>query len=172
MQIGWPHSPFQPNVVRLWLAGLLNAILLNVLWSAGAYFIRLKTRSVFLVHNLKCLVSVCGRRQNTENECSICNKAKIILQLSNDDLKCDWQSKELTLCNVHHQPHPLSAVRSALSHGVRHFNVYSGISDLQRNLQPIFMTSFHINIFSVLTAVRCSCGSGCRYRTVLMHNVI
>ena len=35
---------------------------------------RLKTRSVnggvFLVHNLKCLVSVCGRRQNTENECS------------------------------------------------------------------------------------------------------
>ena len=32
----------------------------------------LKTGSVnggvFLVHNLKCLVSVCGRRQNTENE--------------------------------------------------------------------------------------------------------
>ena len=35
----------------------------------------LKTRSVnggeFLVHNLKCLVSVGGRRQNTENECNI-----------------------------------------------------------------------------------------------------
>ena len=36
----------------------------------------LKTRSVngevFLVYNLKCLVSVCDRRQNTENECRIC----------------------------------------------------------------------------------------------------
>ena len=36
---------------------------------------RLKTRlvngGVFLGHYLKCLFSVCGRRQNTENECNV-----------------------------------------------------------------------------------------------------
>ena len=31
------HTPFQPIVVSLWLAGLQNAVLLNVLWLAGAY---------------------------------------------------------------------------------------------------------------------------------------
>ena len=33
----FPHSSFQPIVVCLWLAGLEKAVLLNVLWMAGAY---------------------------------------------------------------------------------------------------------------------------------------
>ena len=70
-----PHSLSQRIVISLWLASLKrypakrSLIVCHICVNR-----RLKTRSVnggvFLRHNLKCLVSVRGRRQNTENECS------------------------------------------------------------------------------------------------------